>query len=158
MIAYDHLHRKRLAILLLISWLIFFPNSPYILTDLFHLKANSLAPIWYDWALILSFAWTGLMFGFSSLRDIEIILAGILKKNNITFLIVVLLLLSGFGVYIGRFLRWNSWDIICSPLDLGEDILYRVIHPFRFLQTWIITLLLGILLNMMYFSRVIFKK
>jgi uncharacterized membrane protein len=98
------------------------------------------------------------MFGFSSLRDIEIVLSGFLNKNNIKFLVVCLLLLSAFGVYIGRFLRWNSWDILCSPLDLGADIIYRVIHPFRYIHTWVITLLVGILLNMMYFSRVILKK
>ena len=56
--------------LLLFSWLIFFPNAPYILTDLFHLRRNETVPIWYDLVLILSYAWTGMLFGFISLFDI----------------------------------------------------------------------------------------
>ncbi len=156
---YGYQHKKRGLILLLLSWLAFFPNSPYILTDLFHLKAHrSSAPIWFDWTLILSFAWTGLMFGFASLRDIESILAGWVKRKYIVPLIILLLFIAAFGVYVGRFLRWNSWDIVSSPLDLGEDVVMRIIHPFRYVRTWIITLLMGLLLNMMYFSPRILKS
>ena len=134
------------------SWLLFFPNSPYILTDLFHLKFRCGAPVWFDWAIILSFAWTGLMFGFISLADIEKLLKIYFGKKSIVVIIVLLLFISGFGVYIGRFLRWNSWDVISSPIDLGKDIVQRVIHPFIYLRTWVITFLLGAILNMMYFS------
>lgn len=143
---------------LLFIWLLFFPNSPYILTDLFHLRSNSAAPIWFDWALVLSFAWTGLMFGFISLNDIEKILSQYVKNKTILPLLIVLLFVSGFGVYIGRFLRWNSWDIIRSPIDLGEDILYRILHPFHYARTWVITFLMGALLNMMYFSIRLLRK
>jgi uncharacterized membrane protein len=66
---------KIVIFLLLGTWLLFFPNAPYILTDLFHLKMKSTMPIWFDLVLILSFAWTGLMFGFLSLWDIERILS-----------------------------------------------------------------------------------
>lgn len=157
-IVYDYQHKKRGLIILLLSWLAFFPNSPYILTDLFHLRSNSSAPVWFDWVLILSFAWTGLMFGFASLRDIEGILGGWVKRGYIVPLIVLLLFVAAFGVYVGRFLRWNSWDIVSSPLDLGEDVITRIIHPLRYARTWIITLLIGLLLNMMYFSPRILRS
>lgn len=154
---YNYQEKKIMLIVLLCSWLLFFPNSPYILTDLFHLKTHGSAPVWFDWALILFFAWTGLMFEFSSLKDIERILNLHLQKKYVITLIIVLLFTAGFGVYVGRFLRWNSWDIICSPLGLGEDIFDRVTHPLYHARTWVITLLNGILLNMMYFSSRILK-
>ncbi len=151
-VIYKYYNKKRVLVVLLGSWLLFFPNSPYILTDLFHLKLHGGVPVWFDWAIILSFAWTGLMFGFISLAIIEKLLHAYTTKKNVLFILILLLFIAGFGVYIGRFLRWNSWDIISSPLDLGEDIVTRVIHPLRYARTWIITFLLGIILNMMYFS------
>jgi uncharacterized membrane protein len=157
-IIYNYQRKKLLLAILLTSWLLFFPNSPYILTDLFHLKTHSAAPVWFDWALILSFAWTGLMFGFCSLRDIEKILSLYINRKYIIIFVISLLFVAGFGVYVGRFLRWNSWDVLSSPLDLGEDILNRFIHPLRFARTWIITFLLGVLLTMMYFSPRVLKN
>ncbi|HKC68626.1 MAG TPA: DUF1361 domain-containing protein [Bacteroidia bacterium] len=145
--------KKKIAfVTFLFCWLLFFPNSPYILTDFFHLKDRSFVPLWFDWALILSFAWTGLVYGFSSLADIEQILLTKFKKRHVTLLVIAFLFLSGFGVYIGRFLRWNSWDVISNPLIIASDISIRIIHPFLHARTWLITLIIGLLLNMMYFS------
>ena len=141
-----------LLIGLIAVWLLFFPNSPYILTDLFHLRARTEAPIWFDLIVILSFAWTGLMYGFISLMDIEILLRRYLSKRVITLLTIAFLFLSSFGIYLGRFLRWNSWDIISNPMGLTYDIADRLINPFAHSRTWGLTILMGILLNMMYFS------
>lgn len=151
--------RKRIPfVLFLLCWLLFFPNSPYILTDFFHLKQRNIVPLWFDWALILSFAWTGLVYGFSSLADIELILNEKFTKQQVTFLIIAFLFVSGFGVYIGRFLRWNSWDVVNDPISLGTDIISRIIHPFLYARTWLITIVIGALLNMMYFSFKFVKR
>jgi len=139
-------------IFLLSSWLLFFPNAPYILTDLFHLRLRSAMPIWFDLVLILSFAWTGLLFGFLSLWDIERILSRKLNSIWIKIIVVALLFLGSFGIYVGRYLRWNSWDIITEPFQLMYDIGDRIINPFNHPRTWGMTIFMGLFLNMLYWS------
>lgn len=139
------------------SWLLFFPNAPYILTDLYHLRLRSSMPVWFDLVLILSFAWTGLMFGFMSLWDIEILAGKFFNKKFIPVISSVLLIAGSFGIYIGRFLRWNSWDIISQPFNLMYDIADRVINPFEHMRTWGVTILMGLFLNILYWSFRILK-
>lgn len=152
--------RKRKWILppLFISWILFFPNAPYILTDLFHLKASTKGTIWYDLVLILSFAWTGLLFGLVSLFDMEKLMNQFIHKRYITFISVFLLFVSGFGIYIGRFLRWNSWDILSNPVKLMGDIADRFIDPNSHPRTWAVTILMGLFLNMIYWSIRLLRK
>ncbi|WP_029986079.1 DUF1361 domain-containing protein, partial [Pedobacter jeongneungensis] len=116
-----NLNKKLPLVLLIISWILFFPNSPYILTDLFHLRLNGTAPIWFDLVLILSFAWTGLMYGLISLTDIDRQLSIYLNQKWVNAIIISFLFLASFGIYLGRYLRWNSWDIIQNPLGLAGD-------------------------------------
>ncbi len=147
------LRSSKIMLVVLISvWLLFFPNAPYILTDLFHLRLNSSMPVWFDLTLILSFAWTGLLFGFLSLWDIESVLRKYLKNGWVTAISVFLLFLGSFGIYIGRYLRWNSWDIMTSPFQLMYDIGDRLVNPFSHPRTWGMTLFMGLFLNILYFS------
>jgi uncharacterized membrane protein len=143
---------------LLLSWLLFFPNSPYILTDLFHLQMTSSMPMWFDLVLILSFAWTGLLFGFLSLWDIEKILKTRLKPYFVYPISVGLLFLGSFGIYVGRYLRWNSWDILREPFQLLYDIGDRIVNPFAHPRTWGVTLFMGLFLNMLYWSLHLIRK
>lgn len=149
---------KTMLVLLIAIWLLFFPNAPYILTDLFHLRLSSSMPIWFDLILILSFAWTGLIFGFLSLWDMENILLKYLKKCWVTGISVSLLFVGSFGIYIGRFLRWNSWDILTSPFQLIYDIGERFVNPFNHPRTWGMTIFMGLFLNILYFSFKIIRK
>ena len=151
-------NKKFLLVIMILSWVIFFPNSPYILTDLFHLGMSSKAPLWYDLILILSFAWAGLLFGFVSLMDIEKVLESYVGKGKTTFISIGFLFLSGFGIYIGRYLRWNSWDIILSPFALSSDILSKISHPIYYSRAWGLTLFIGLLLNLIYFSFKLFSQ
>ncbi|MDW9382884.1 DUF1361 domain-containing protein [Chryseobacterium sp. JV558] len=139
-------------IFIIVVWILFFPNSPYILTDLFHLKVRNSVPIWYDLIVILSYAWTGLICGFISLNDIEKSLSEYGKRNSINAIIVFFLFMSSFGVYLGRFLRWNSWDVLNNPFGLFSDIVVRFIYPLEYTKTWSVTVLMGIMLNFMYFT------
>lgn len=138
--------------LVLFTWLLFFPNSPYILTDLFHLHPRNPVPLWYDLVLILSFAWTGLALGFLSLMNIELLLTRYLHPVIIKMLSVVLLFGSAFGIYLGRYLRWNSWDIVGNSHHMIYEIGDRIVNPFSHPTTWGVTIFMGVLLNMMYWT------
>jgi uncharacterized membrane protein len=144
-------------VVLLFTWLIFFPNAPYILTDLFHLTHRRFPPIWYDLILLLSYAWTGLMFGFISLINIETILNEKLNKRIIDLISTILLFVASFGIYMGRYLRWNSWDIISKPFEIFSDILEILASPFNYPRAWGVTILMGLMLNMMYLSIKLLK-
>ncbi|NNJ55899.1 MAG: DUF1361 domain-containing protein [Bacteroidia bacterium] len=163
LIIYPKLQMKKLAVFSLFgTWLLFFPNAPYILTDLFHLNLNSSMPMWFDLLLILSFAWVGLMFGFMSLWDIEKILTNYWQSSRLKKIVkatiavplvsMLLLLLGSFGIYLGRYLRWNSWDIIQEPFSIIYDIGDRVINPFSHPRTWGVTLFMWLFLSLVYWS------
>jgi len=85
--------RKLLILVLLLLWLLFFPNAPYILTDLFHLTEELSMPIWFDLIMILAFAWTGLLFGFVSLFNIELFMKKYISKRLVPVISVFLLFL-----------------------------------------------------------------
>lgn len=133
-------------------WLLFFPNAPYILTDLFHLERRVGVPYWYDLALILSCAWNGLMLAYASLTDMQALVARRLGWLASWSFVTVAMLLSSFGVYLGRYLRFNSWDIITNPLTLFFDIVTRLLHPFAHPATWGVTLLYGVFLLLGYIT------
>ena len=154
-----NIQKAKITIFILLgSWLLFFPNAPYILTDLFHLRFKTGMPIWFDLILILSFAWTGLLFGFLSLWDIEQLLSKSLKQRTVTLISVALLFAASFGIYLGRYLRWNSWDILTEPSGIVYDIGHRFIHPFDHPRTWGMTLFMGVFLCMIYFSFRLVKR
>lgn len=131
---------KRMQLLCGALWLLFFPNSLYITTDLFHLWEKPGVPLWYDLVLILSAAINGVLYGFLSLYLVEQQLIRHFGKKAAAPAVFLLLLACGFGVYLGRFQRWNSWDILAQPFGLAYSILELVIHPFRNSQTWLWTL------------------
>lgn len=152
-LVYPRLQNRRLTnTIILGSWLLFFPNAPYILTDLFHLRYINSMPVWFDLTLILLFAWTGLLFGFISLRNVEKILSFKYSQKWAQAITIFLLFLAAFGVYLGRFLRWNSWDILQAPQELMYDIFHRFAHPMEHPRTWGMTLFFGLFLNLVYWS------
>jgi uncharacterized membrane protein len=137
----------------LFAWLLFIPNSFYILTDLYHLADNHRnirVPEWFDLILILSFAWNGLLLGILSTRQVEKLLA-----PNASFLgrwvfLYPIMWLNALGVFIGRYLRYNSWDIFTNPLDLLRDIITLIAHPLRHHDAWSMIFCYSILLTLIY--------
>ncbi len=147
------LRQSRILVpVLLVLWLLFFPNAPYILTDLFHLSEVSKAPVWFDLVLVILFAWTGLLFGFLSLADIESIFLRRLPRWLAAGISAGMLFVGSFGIYVGRYLRWNSWDVVRDPFKVLDNIGDRIVNPAAYPRTWGVTLMMGLLLNAMYWS------
>ncbi len=120
---------------LIVTWLLFFPNAPYIVTDLLHLKDREIVPHWYDLMLIVSFAWTGLLLGYLSLFEVQRYLEARFSRVWVWTLLIGAIWLAGFGVYMGRFQRWNSWDIVTRPWAIIEQQLHVLSHPMVYLNT-----------------------
>lgn len=134
----------------LMLWLLFFPNAMYIVTDLFHLAEFPRMPQWYDLLLLFSTALNGLILGFLSLPPVEQYLRGFLRAKHTRWLIMSAFLLCGYGIYLGRYLRWNSWDIISNPIALLKDIKHDVVHPLQNFECWMLSAFFGTWLYILY--------
>lgn len=136
----------------LLIWLLFFPNAPYILTDLFHLKQQPHIPLWYDLTLIFSFAWNGLILGYLSLMKMEHEMQHRVNERISRIFVVVVIALGAYGVFLGRYLRWNSWDLLTNPFSLVLEMLRMARHPLHFPGAWGMTLLMATLTGLMYLT------
>src|SRR6185503_6265728 len=128
--------QRRSRILLLaaaVFWFLFFPNAPYIVTDIVHLREARPVPYWYDIICVMAFAQTGLFLGYLSLYLMQEVVRAWLGRWIGWLFALTMLGLSAFGVYLGRFLRWNSWDALVSPLDTLRDAA-RVANPWNDVQ------------------------
>ncbi|WP_179020480.1 DUF1361 domain-containing protein [Winogradskyella forsetii] len=127
-------------------WLAFLPNAPYIVTDLIHIRIGSDSLLWLDILVILSFALSGLLLFYMSILDMQKLVKSKFEKLPIETISVSILFLCGFGVYLGRFLRYNSWEIISQPHLLFLDILNIIMAPFQHYDAWLFTLGFGLFL------------
>ena len=109
-----------------VLWFFFLPNAPYIVTDLIHLKTRPPLPKWFDLVVMVSFAWTGLCLGYLALYLLQEVVRSWLGRRWCWGFVVVMLALSSFGIYLGRFERWNSWDVLTRPLGLASEVLQRI--------------------------------
>ncbi|PKP15335.1 MAG: DUF1361 domain-containing protein [Bacteroidetes bacterium HGW-Bacteroidetes-23] len=110
--------RRSLRIGTLLVWLLFLPNSFYLLTDFVHLNKFPDVPFWFDLVLVSSFSITGFALGLFSIRTIEKIIQLHYSKTQSKIMLFCILYLTAFGIYLGRFLRFNSWDLLSNPIDL----------------------------------------
>lgn len=133
-------------------WLLFLPNAPYIITDFLHLKYRAPVPYWYDILILFSAAVNGLFLGLASLLNVEKFLSDRYGKKISGIFMLFSFFLCAFGMYMGRYLRWNSWDILINPDDIAGDILGMVLYPFDHFKTWAITFLFGTFLYVMYYT------
>jgi len=133
-------------------WLAFFPNAPYILTDFWHLSYRPPVPVWFDIGLLSLFALTGLFLGILSLRAMQRLVEQTLGRLVGWGFVLVSLGLCGLGIYLGRFLRWNSWDLVLNPHGVLADVAVRLANPLDHAQTYGVTLLFGAILLVCYLT------
>jgi len=132
------------------AWLLFFPNAPYIFTDLIHLTTRFYGHFWVDLTLILLCALTGLVLGFVSLYLMQSVVERMLGRAASWLFIAAVAALSGFGIYVGRFMRFNSWDVLFKPWQVYHGIGNWVADPFANSNSLAFPLLFGTFLFITY--------
>ena len=118
-----------LLLLLLPLWLVFYPNASYLITDFTHLKMRQNIPVVFDAVIILSFTIVGLTAGAVSLHLVQEKIKKLTSSFVAWVLVIVVLVLSSWGVYIGRFARWNSWEVFTAPQAIVMDMFGTVTNP-----------------------------
>jgi uncharacterized membrane protein len=113
-----------------VVWFLFFPNAPYLVTDIVHLYHRPPVPYWYDIISVMAFAQTGLFVGFLSLYLMQEVVRSWLGRWTGWCFALAMLGLSSFGIYLGRFLRWNSWNALVEPLGTLRNAA-RVANPWH---------------------------
>ena len=133
-------------------WLGFLPNSFYVLTDFIHLTRTDEIGFMFDVVMLTVFAWNGLLLGFISVYMIHKQMLKRLTNKPTNVLIGLTFLLSGFAIYLGRYLTWNTWDLIAHPGGILLDISDRVIKPTAYPNTFTVTALFFLVLTVMYYA------
>ncbi len=140
------------SILYLGLWLLFLPNAPYLVTDIFHYTERPPVPMWFDLVLVVSGAWNGILLCMLSLFGVERFLRKTCNPKYINFVMFSILVPCGYGIYIGRYLRYNSWDIITEPVGLFKTSTHHLHHPVQNLNVWLFTFLFAFFLGIIYFT------
>lgn len=138
------------AILLTLLWLLLLPNSFYMVSDFIHLQDTPHVNLLYDAVLFTMFIITGLALGYLSLYAMHMRLRQRVPIMRANLFVAAILLLCSFAMYLGRDLRWNSWDVLVNPAGILFDVSERVIHPFTFSDTYSVTLVFFIFLASLY--------
>ncbi len=133
-------------------WLLFLPNAPYILTDFVHLQPTARTPLWLDGAILSAFGWTGLLLGFVSIYLVHAVARHRLGERAAWSFVAGILGLVSAGVCLGRFLRWNSWDLLFTPGRRLTELVAHLGDPGAVTRAGVLTLLLTGLLASGYFT------
>lgn len=131
-------------------WLLFLPNSFYLISDLIHLQEVPASDVLYDTVLFTAFVFTGTMLGISSLFMVHRELLKRQTRRGAAFVVGLVLLLCSFAIYIGRDLRWNSWDVFTDPAGLLFDVSDRLLHPRAYSELLLVVISFFVLLSTLY--------
>jgi uncharacterized membrane protein len=146
-----HKWNSWLPLVLTFLWILFLPNSFYIVSDFIHLAETPRVDITQDIVMLAQFSFTGMAFGFIGMFMVH---REFIKRAGERWAGVVaalLLFLCSFAIYLGRDLRWNSWDIVTQPVALLADISRHIFNPFAYPEAFIITWSFFISLGSVYF-------
>jgi uncharacterized membrane protein len=140
----QRIHLK--AIIAIVIWLLFLPNAPYLITDIVHYEERQNVPFWYDIVVTFSAALLGLAITLQSIYFTAILFRKHCSKRTTISLIYVVLILCTYGVYLGRFERFNSWDIVSNTYELITTVCYQWLLPWRYWRVWSFCIVFGSLL------------
>jgi uncharacterized membrane protein len=139
-------------------WFVFLPNSLYLVTDIIHLGRRDNIPLWYDLAMFVSFAWAGSLLGLISLSMMQKLVHQLIGRMASWLFAIGALFISGFGLYLGRFLRWNSWDVITNPMSLTVNIYEVVSTPSALMHALAFSGIFSVIFTVIYLTLVAFTR
>lgn len=131
-------------------WLLFLPNAPYLVTDMLHLHPSGHSPLWFDLIMLLSFALSGLFLGYVSLYSMQEMVNRVRGRVTGWLFVLTVFGLISFGIYLGRYLRWNSWDVVVNPTALALDVLDRLLYPLEHTGAYAMTFFTTVMLFLPY--------
>jgi uncharacterized membrane protein len=140
------------GIVLTALWLGFLPNSFYLVTDFIHLTPTNEVGILFDAVMIMVFAWNGLLLGFISVYMIHAELRQRLQQRLTLMIIGFIFVICSFAIYLGRYLTWNTWDVIINPGGILFDISDRIVRPRSYPNTFTTTTLFSVVLIVLYYT------
>jgi len=121
-------------------WLLFFPNAPYLMTDLKYLREVGGAPFWFDAVLAVSAAVAGLALGFLSLYLVHAVVQRRFGAVWAWVGVWAILLVSSVGVFLGRYQRFNSWDVFTDPGPILSDLAKGLSDPLNYPKVLAVTI------------------
>lgn len=137
------------------GWLLFFPNAPYLVTDFIHLHHRFDIPYWFDLAMLTIFSLYGMYLGMVSLINVQRFVAEKYGLYTGWVLVCVSLVLGSYGIFLGRVLRYNSWDVLCDPFGLFRDMTRHLTEPYHYKEVYLFTFIFTVLLSVIF---LMFKK
>lgn len=141
----------RLQLPLLAVWLAFFPNAPYLVTDLIHINPDDTGAVsLLGDATLVSVAPAGLALGFSSLMLVERAVRERFGGRLALVVAVLSLAAASLGIYLGRVIRLNSWDILTRPRVVGSVLRQLVRDPLAHPTAAALTVVLAAALSVLY--------
>jgi uncharacterized membrane protein len=141
-----------------LGWLVFFPNAPYMLTDYVHVFYGGQAYFTlnlFTWAYIALIAFAAALI---SLNDISNVLQQHYHYSLVYLVILIICLVTGFGIYLGRDLRFNSWDVLIKPHDILNESINSFRNPYAAFYTWVRASIISLLLFGAYLVLKVFDR
>ncbi len=143
---------KIIFIITVILWILFLPNAPYLVTDLIHLRSFHQIPALYDALLLFSSAWVGMLLLVHSLFYMERVFRIKYSKIKTDIIIAIFIFLTSFGVYLGRFLRFNSWDVFVNHYSVLKSVWKLLSQITINIEAYLYTFLFFIFIYLSYYA------
>lgn len=130
---------RAVVVLVAVVWLVALPNSSYLITELnmSHRREGEDVPLWYDIVLVITLAMSGVFNTVVSVFMVKLLYASFVHfestveafgRVDVQFLPAVVIVLCAFGMYLGRYIRFNSWDLL-HPVSFLRKLRDHVAQP-----------------------------
>jgi len=139
-----------LSAILFFAWLALLPNSFYLASDLIHLQDTGEIGKLFDATMFLAFIFSAYLSGFLAVYLLHGELIRRFGRSVGHSFVALTFLACGFAIYLGRYMRWNSWDIFINPMGVIFDVSEPIVNPVAYPESLLTTATFFLLLGTMY--------